>query len=106
MQKILNYINGALVEPASKQYIDNVDPSTGKVYSLCPDSDAQDIEAAYKAAEAAFEGWSNTPAEKRSKVMLRIAELLEKNLDKFAEAETIDQGKPLWLSQNGEIFHG
>jgi aminomuconate-semialdehyde/2-hydroxymuconate-6-semialdehyde dehydrogenase len=73
------------------------------VYSLCPDSDAQDIEAAYKAAEAAFEGWSNTPAEKRSKVMLRIAELLEKNLDKFAEAETIDQGKPLWLSQNGEI---
>jgi aminomuconate-semialdehyde/2-hydroxymuconate-6-semialdehyde dehydrogenase len=103
MQKILNYINGALVEPASKQYIDNVDPSTGKVYSLCPDSDAQDIEAAYKAAEAAFEGWSNTPAEKRSKVMLRIAELLEKNLDKFAEAETIDQGKPLWLSQNGEI---
>lgn len=103
MQKILNYINGALVEPASKQYIDNVDPSTGKVYSLCPDSDAQDIEAAYKAAEAAFEGWSNTPAEKRSKVMLRIAELLEKNLDKFAEAETIDQGKPLWLSKNGEI---
>lgn len=103
MQKILNYINGALVEPASKQYIDNVDPSTGKVYSLCPDSDAKDVEAAYKAAESAFEGWSNTPAEKRSKVMLRIAELLEKNLDKFAEAETIDQGKPLWLSQNGEI---
>lgn len=103
MQKILNYINGALVEPASKQYINNVDPSTGKVYSLCPDSDAQDVEAAYKAAESAFEGWSNTPAEKRSKVMLRIAELLEKNIDKFAEAETIDQGKPLWLSKNGEI---
>lgn len=103
MQKILNYIDGSLVEPASKQYIDNMDPSTGSVYSLCPDSDERDVEAAYKAADAAFAGWSNTPSEKRSKVMLRIAELLEKNLDKFAEAETIDQGKPLWLSKNGEI---
>ncbi|MES2559579.1 MAG: aldehyde dehydrogenase [Bacteroidota bacterium] len=103
MQKIQNYIDGALVEPASKQYIDNFDPSTGTVYSLCPDSDERDVDNAYKAAEAAFLGWSNTPADKRSKVMLRIAELLERNLDKFAEAETIDQGKPLWLSKNGEI---
>jgi aminomuconate-semialdehyde/2-hydroxymuconate-6-semialdehyde dehydrogenase len=103
MQKILNYINGALVEPASKQFIDNYNPSIGEVYSLCPDSDERDIEMAYQAANAAFEEWSNTPADKRSKVMLRIAELLEKNLDKFAEAETMDQGKPLWLSKNGEI---
>ncbi len=103
MQKILNYINGALVEPVSKQFIDNYNPSIGEVYSLCPDSDERDVEMAYQAANAAFEEWSNTPADKRSKVMLRIAELLEKNLDKFAEAETIDQGKPLWLSKNGEI---
>jgi aminomuconate-semialdehyde/2-hydroxymuconate-6-semialdehyde dehydrogenase len=103
MIQMLNYINGALVEPQSKQYLDNYNPSTGSVFSQCPDSDERDIEAAYQAAEAAFEGWSNTTNQYRSKIMLRIAELLEKNLDKFAEAESMDQGKPLWLSKNGEI---
>jgi aminomuconate-semialdehyde/2-hydroxymuconate-6-semialdehyde dehydrogenase len=103
MLKLSNYINGALVEPISKQYLDNYNPSTGKVFSLCPDSDERDVELAYQAAAAAFNSWSNTPTEKRSKIMLRISELLERNLDKFAEAETIDQGKPLWLSKNGEM---
>lgn len=103
MQKISNYINGVLVEPVSKQYIDNYNPATGKVYSLCPDSDERDVELAYQAAQNAFEGWSNTTTEKRSRIMVRISELIEKNLDKFAEAETTDQGKPLWLSKNGEI---
>src|SRR6187431_3497256 len=103
MIKMLNYINGALVEPQSKQYLDNHNPSTGEVYSLCPDSDERDIEAAYQAAEAAFEGWSNYTSQYRRNIMLRIAALLEKNLDKFAEAESMDQGKPLWLSKNGEI---
>jgi aminomuconate-semialdehyde/2-hydroxymuconate-6-semialdehyde dehydrogenase len=103
MQKILNYINGQLIEPVSKSYLDNPDPSTGAVYSLCPDSDAADVELAVNAAEAAFNEWSNTPAEKRARIMTRIAELIESNLDTFAKAETIDQGKPLWLSRNGEI---
>ncbi len=103
MQKILNYINGALTEPVSKQYIDNTDPSTGEVYSICADSDERDIELAYQAAEAAFEGWSNMNINSRSKIMLKIADLIEKNLDKLALAESIDQGKPLWLAKNGEI---
>lgn len=103
MEKILNYINGQLMEPVSGQFMDNFDPSTGQVYSLCPDSDAADVELAVKAAQEAFEGWSNTPNEKRSRIMLRISELIEKNIDAFAKAETIDQGKPLWLSKNGEI---
>ncbi len=103
MEKILNYINGQLLEPVSGQFMDNFDPSTGQVYSLCPDSDAADVELAVKAAQEAFEGWSNTPNEKRSRIMLRISELIEKNIDAFAKAETIDQGKPLWLSKNGEI---
>ena len=103
MQKILNYINGELVEPVSKTYFDNFDPSTSLAYSQCPDSDERDVELAVKASAEAFPAWSTMPAEKRSRIMLRIAELMEKNLDKLALAESIDQGKPVWLAKNGEI---
>jgi aminomuconate-semialdehyde/2-hydroxymuconate-6-semialdehyde dehydrogenase len=54
MQKIANYINGALVEPNAKSYLDNINPAIGKVYSLCPDSDETDVELAYQAANAAL----------------------------------------------------
>jgi aminomuconate-semialdehyde/2-hydroxymuconate-6-semialdehyde dehydrogenase len=103
MQKIHNYINGNLVAPASGQYLDNYDPSVGKVYSLCPDSDERDVEAAVQAGAAALPAWSALPAEKRSRIMLRLSELMERDLDKLAKAESIDQGKPVWLARNGEI---
>lgn len=103
MQKILNYINGELVQPVSDTYLENIDPSTGKVYSLCADSDERDVALATEAAHAAFPIWSNLSAGDRSKIMLRIAHLIEKNLDGLALAESIDQGKPLWLAKNGEI---
>lgn len=103
MLNIANYINGKLLAPVGKTYLDNFDPSTGQVYSFCPDSDERDVELAYQAAEAAFPEWSNLPNEKRSKILLRLSELVEKNLDRLAEAESIDQGKPKWLAKNGEI---
>jgi len=103
MIKILNYINGSLVEPSNGKYLNNYNPATGKVFALCPDSDSTDVENATQAAIKAFPIWSNTPAEKRSRIMLTIAELIEKDIDNIASAETTDQGKPLWLSKNGEI---
>ena len=54
MEKILNYINGELVEPISGNYLDNYNPSTGKVYSLTPDSEELDINNAVAAAKEAF----------------------------------------------------
>lgn len=103
MQKILNYINGELVEPISKNYLDNYNPSTGKVYSLIPDSDEQDVEAAYKAAKAAFPAWSNLPKDKRSHYLIKIAALIEQQLDTLALAESIDNGKPLKLAKQVDI---
>ncbi len=103
MEKILNYINGELIEPISKQYLENVDPSIGLAYNLCPDSDASDVELAYEAAAAAFPAWSEMGTGDRSKIMLRLAALIEKNNDVLALAESVDQGKPLWLAKNGEI---
>lgn len=103
MITIANYIGGAMQAPVSNAYIDNYNPSTGKVYSYCPDSDEQDVALAVAAAHKAQHDWKNTPAEKRSRIMQRIADLIELRIDEFSQAETIDQGKPLWLSKNGEI---
>ncbi|MFM7054499.1 MAG: aldehyde dehydrogenase, partial [Bacteroidota bacterium] len=103
MQKISNYINGALVAPVSGSYIDNVNPATGKTYSHIPDSDERDVELAVQAAKSAFAGWSNTSAEKRSVILVRISQLIDRDLDKLALAESIDNGKPLWLAKAVDI---
>ena len=93
--QIKNYLNGELVAPASNQYLDNFNPATGEVYSHAPGSDERDVNAAVEAAERAFPKWSNTPAEQRSRILLRLAGLIEHNLERLAEAESIDTGKPL-----------
>ncbi len=103
MYKLQNYINGQLVEPFSRNYIDNFNPATGKVYSLIPDSDDKDVEAAYQAAKTAFPSWSVMPKEKRSQYLLKISALIEKNLDKLAMAESVDNGKPLKLAKTVDI---
>ncbi|MCW3078227.1 MAG: 2-hydroxymuconic semialdehyde dehydrogenase [Bacteroidetes bacterium] len=103
MENIKNYINGELVEPLSKKYLDNYDPSKGKVYSYIPDSDEKDVELAYEAANKAFHKWSLTPKDKRSEYLLKIAALIEKNIDKLALAESIDNGKPLKLAKTIDI---
>jgi aminomuconate-semialdehyde/2-hydroxymuconate-6-semialdehyde dehydrogenase len=102
-EKISNYIAGSLQAPLGGKYIDNINPATGEVYSQTPDSDITDIEEAVGAAKAAFPGWSTTPAEERFKVLNRIAELIDQNLDALALAETNDNGKPLWLSKRVDI---
>lgn len=100
---IRNYINGVLIEAVSGSYFDNYDPSTGAAYGIVPDSDERDIELAVKAAEEAFPGWSNTPAEIRSKYMFKIASLIERDIAEFARAECVDNGKPLSLAKSVDI---
>jgi aminomuconate-semialdehyde/2-hydroxymuconate-6-semialdehyde dehydrogenase len=103
MEKIKNYINGELVNPIAGNYIDNYNPSTGAIYSLIPDSDAADVELATKAANAAFPAWSKTPKEKRSRILQKLAFLIEENLDRLALAESKDNGKPLKLAKTVDI---
>lgn len=103
MLKIKNYINGELIEPTAKQYIDNYNPATGKVYSLIPDSDEKDVQLAVEAAQKAFPAWSNTPKDERSRIMLAISDLIEKNLDRLAVAESVDNGKPVSLAKLVDI---
>jgi aminomuconate-semialdehyde/2-hydroxymuconate-6-semialdehyde dehydrogenase len=101
--QIANYIGGSLQAPLNGKYIPNTNPATGEVYSQSPDSDVQDVEAAVAAARAAFPAWSVTPAEERFRILNRIAELIDQNLDALALAETNDNGKPLSLSKRVDI---
>src|SRR5881296_1227705 len=101
--KIRNFIGGQFVEPVGGKYLDNIDPATGKPYSQVADSDARDVEAAVAAAEQAFVDWSKKSAAERSKFLLRIADLIERDLEKLARAESIDTGKPLSLARSLDI---
>jgi aminomuconate-semialdehyde/2-hydroxymuconate-6-semialdehyde dehydrogenase len=102
-ERIANYIAGDLQAPLNGKYLDNINPATGEVYSQTPDSDSRDIDEAVGAAKAAFAKWSTTPQEERFKILNRIAELIDQNLDALALAETNDNGKPLWLSKKVDI---
>lgn len=103
MKKILNYIAGRNQEPLNHQFLENIQPANGQVYSLIPDSDERDIQIAVEAAETAFPIWSATSAEKRSEVLLRLADLIAINKEKLARAESIDNGKPIALARTVDI---
>jgi aminomuconate-semialdehyde/2-hydroxymuconate-6-semialdehyde dehydrogenase len=103
MITILNYINGVNVAPVSGDYFDNFAPAEGAVYSRVPHSGKADVDNAVAAAQAAFPLWSKTPAEEKFKILNRIAEGIEANIEALAAAESKDQGKPVWLAKNEMI---
>ena len=78
--QIQNFIDGQFLEPISGKYLDNIEPATGKPYSRVADSDAHDVDLAVAAGEKAFCDWSKKPAANRSNFLLRIAELIERDL--------------------------
>ncbi|WP_299227142.1 aldehyde dehydrogenase [uncultured Psychroserpens sp.] len=100
---IQNYINGNFHKPIQNNWIDNYNPSNGEVYGQIPNSNKDDVEKAYNAAKSAFKQWSQTTLEKRSRILIKISELLETNLQRFAEAESKDNGKPVSLAKAVDI---
>jgi aminomuconate-semialdehyde/2-hydroxymuconate-6-semialdehyde dehydrogenase len=103
MKKIKNYINGEFKTPIQDQWIDNYNPATGDIYSLTPNSTTADVQIAYEAAAQAFPAWSETSLQQRSEILGKIASLIKENLEQLAQAETIDNGKPLKLSTSLDI---
>jgi aminomuconate-semialdehyde/2-hydroxymuconate-6-semialdehyde dehydrogenase len=103
MQIIENYIDGELIKPLSDNYLDNFNPATAEVYSQIPDSDERDVEIAVEAAKRAFPAWKLTSNEERFEILMRIVRLIERDLDKLAEAESVDNGKPGSLAKRMDI---
>jgi aminomuconate-semialdehyde/2-hydroxymuconate-6-semialdehyde dehydrogenase len=100
---IQNYIDGQYVNPIQGNWLDNHCPANGEVYNQIPNSSKEDVAQAYKSAKSAFKEWSETTLEERSRIMLRISELIESKLDELAEAESKDNGKPIWLAKAVDI---
>src|SRR5246500_2390048 len=101
--QIRNFIDDQFVEPIGGKYLDNIEPATGKPYTQVADSDAHDVDLAVAAADKAFRDWSKESAAERSRFLLRIADLIERDLEKFARAESIDTGKPISLARTLDI---
>jgi aminomuconate-semialdehyde/2-hydroxymuconate-6-semialdehyde dehydrogenase len=103
MITIKHFIDGAFADPVSGRWFDDVDPSTGAVYAQVPDGDAADVDRAVAAAQRAFPAWSTLPAAERSRLLLAIADGIERELDELARVESIDQGKPVSLARSSDM---
>ncbi|RID91159.1 aldehyde dehydrogenase [Gemmobacter lutimaris] len=90
-----NFIGGRFVAPVAGRYMDNITPITGAKVCEVARSDADDVNAALDAAHAAKDAWGKTSAAHRSNILLKIADVMEANLDLLAAAETWDNGKPI-----------
>jgi aminomuconate-semialdehyde/2-hydroxymuconate-6-semialdehyde dehydrogenase len=100
---IENFVGGKPVAPCEGNYLDKVEPATGRVIGQVPASTAADIAAAVGAAQEAFPGWALTPAAERSRILLRIADLIDQRREELARLESIDTGKPLTLARSMDI---
>jgi aldehyde dehydrogenase (NAD+) len=92
------YIDGAWVPSTGSDTIDVHDSTNGEVIARVPAGTADDVDAAAKAARAAFESWSQTTPEERAKYCTRIAEGLAGRMDEIATVVTREAGMPKWLS--------
>ena len=90
-----NFIGGKWVPPVAGNYFDNVSPIDGKPFCQIARSDAADIELALDAAHAVRRQWGKTAVAERAGILLAMADRMEKNLQRLAAAETIDNGKPV-----------
>ncbi len=102
-QTIRNLVNGELVDSASGQTYDVVNPSIGDAYATAPASTSEDVDRAYRAAATAFETWRDTTPAERQRAMLKIADALEERTAEFVKIESENTGKPLGFTETEEL---
>ncbi|MEP6642908.1 MAG: aldehyde dehydrogenase family protein [Acidobacteriaceae bacterium] len=104
-QKHKLFINGKWQDAASGKTFDTYNPATGEVLARVAEGDREDIDRAVKSARAAFETgkWSKLTASERGRLIWKLADLLEENLDEFAELEALDNGKPFNVARAADV---
>ena len=99
------FIGGKFVASVTGKTFDCVNPATGQVLTKVAACEQGDVDAAVKAARAAFEKgtWANMPPGQRKRIMLKLADLMMKNREELALLETLDMGKPIAFSTTVDI---
>ncbi len=97
MRRYQNFIDGKFCDAASKKTYEVINPATREPLASVPESDAADVDRAVAAARRTFDadGWPDTPARDRGRILFRIAEWLRDNTKTIAEIETLNNGKPI-----------
>ncbi len=94
-------IGGGWVDGVKK--FDTVNPATGEVLTQIAEASAADVDRAVDAARRAFEdrggGWRKLSTSERGRIIWKLADLVEKNIEELAELETLDNGKPIFESR-------
>jgi aldehyde dehydrogenase len=90
-----NFVGGHWVPPVHGEYVENSTPATGEPFTEVPRSTPEDIELALDAAHAAREPWGEASTTERAKVLNRVADAIEENLELLAVAESWENGKPV-----------
>ncbi len=100
-------INGQWVGSSSGKTFDTINPATGEVITQVASAAAEDVDRAVQAARKAFDdpagAWQKMTASERGKLLWRIADLIEQNIDEISEIETLDNGKPIFESRYVDV---
>lgn len=98
-------INGKWSDAASGKTFDTFNPATGEVLARVAEGDREDIDRAVKAARAAFDSgpWSRLTSSERGRMIWKLADLLEKHTEEFAQLESLDNGKPLTVARAADV---
>jgi len=100
MEKVMDrsyklFIDGKWVDGKEGKTLNSYCPANGEILSMCAEAGREDVDLAVRAARKAFKNWKNVSAAERSKLLLKVADLIEKNLKKFAMIETMESGNPI-----------
>jgi len=98
-------INGKWIPAASGKTFPTYNPATGEVLARVAEGDKEDIDQAVKAARAAFENgpWRKMSPSQRGRAIWKLGDLIEENLEEFAELEMLDNGKPLKIARVADV---
>lgn len=105
MQQLTHYINGAMVEGTSGRFADVYNPAVGEVQAQVPLASKAELDAVVAAAAAAQPAWAATNPQKRARVLMKFVDLLNRDMDKLAEALSREHGKTL-PDAKGDVQRG
>lgn len=97
------FINGQFVPAKSGNTIDVLNPANGELITKIAAAEAEDIDLAVEAAKNAFPAWSEMPAAERGRLLLKLADLIEENLEELAQLESLDTGHPIRDSRRLDV---